>query len=188
MKKSVLPLLLLVMSSLSFAQQADFQPRSDTFTFNAQSSITTWDGSDPANPPYPYHMGSVNLTNPFPGINVPFELGYLNNGGLEPCDPLAWGTKTWIIGTGTKTGDSYVIPASTTCPYFTGEYGTYLNSENFLDGFNILVAYIRTFHTVCGRFVGCHQVPSDAVSGGTGTVTQTDISQPTTAINQRRNN
>src|ERR1700758_1822376 len=116
----------------SYAQT--FSARTDTFVFDKTSAITSWNGSAP----YPYHMGAVILTGPNgPGIIIPFELGYLNNGYLVPCDPIAWSAKTWVIGTGANNGDTYVVSGSTTCPYFTGEYGTSGNSADVLDGFSV---------------------------------------------------
>jgi len=148
---------------------------SDTFTFDKTTAIISWDGSDPANPPYPYQMGGVILNNVgISGIDVPFQLGYLNNGFLEPCNPAAWGVKTWTIGDGTNAGDTYTVSASTTCPYFTGEYGNYENSNNRLDGFSITATYVRTFKRTCGRY-RCVTFPVDTLQGGTGTITEWDI-------------
>jgi hypothetical protein len=154
---------------------------SDTFVFDKNQAITSWDGSDPANPPYPYAMGSVSLQTSFGGsygsaIDVPFELGYLNNGFLAPCDPLVWQPKVWTTGDGTHDGDTFSQSGSTTCPYFTGEWGTYQNSNNRLDGFSVIADYRHTnfpyyYH---GRKYNNFR---DILEGGTGTVTDTIINQ-----------
>ena len=172
-----LSLLFLLMSTAMFAQT--FSPRTDTFVFNNQSAITSWDGSDPANPPYPYGMGAVCLTSICgggygSGIEIPFQLGYLNNGFLSPCNALTFSGKTWVIGDGTHNGDTYVITGSTLCPYFTGEYGTSGNSYNILDGFSVSVKYVRNFQRLCGR-TGCHLFPVDMLQSGTGVAQQTEI-------------
>jgi len=186
--------------SLGFAGTAGAQTTtypvllSNTFTFSGYPtsqpgtvvSITSYDGNTPANPPdgaqaqFPYHMGSVELSNAgISGISVPFELGYLNNGDLEPCDPGQWGAKNWIVGDGSlNTPGTYTVTASTTCPYFTGEWGTYLNSNNRLDGFNVTATYTREIVPSCGRF-GCRGFhPVDTLQGGTGTITEWDITPP----------
>jgi hypothetical protein len=162
--------LFLALSVSMFAQT--FQPRSDTFVFDSRGLINSWDGSDPANPPYPYAMGSINLTTP--GIVVPWELGYLNNGYLVPCDPIVYGPITWVIGDGTHSGDTYTKPGATTCPYFTGEYGSSGNSWNILDGFSVTVTYVRQFVRSCYRG-RCHNYVNDVLQGGNGTLSQTEI-------------
>ena len=157
------------MSMPLFAQT--FYPRTDTFAFDKTNAITSWNGSDPANPPYPYEMGSVSLGNQS-GIAIPFQLGYLNNGDLEPCDPITWGAKTWIIGNGTHSGDTYTLPGSAACPYFTGEYGTSGNSSKTHDSFSVTVTYVRTLRRVCYRG-GCTTQVTDTEQGGMGTAEQT---------------
>jgi hypothetical protein len=177
MKLSVLPLLFLLLVTSVLAQT--FSPRTDTFAFNNQSAITSWNGSDPSNPPYPYGMGAVCLTTQCgggygSGIEIPFELGYLNNGFLSPCDPITFSPKTWVIGDGTHSGDAFIVTGSTLCPYFTGEYGSSGNSGNILDGFSVTVKYVRQFQRFCGR-TGCHNLPVDTLQSGTGVAQQTEI-------------
>lgn len=152
---------------------------SDTFTFNNLSQIISWNGSDPANPPYPYEMGAVSLNSSFGGgygsaIDVPFQLGFLNNGILNGCDPIAWGQKTFTTGDGTHTGDVFVVAGSTTCPYYTGEWGTYENSNNRLDGFSVIAQYMVVQHTYC-RYARCTTISTNVLQGGTGIVTDTII-------------
>ena len=171
-KMLAVAVLLLTLAAVASAQT--FYPRTDDFGFDKTTAIISWHGSDPANPPYPYEMGSVALGSQ-PGIVIPWQLGYLNNGYLVPCNPLVWGNDTWIIGDGTHNGDTYTRPASTTCPYFTGEYGTSGNSSNILDGFSVTVKYVRTISQVCGRG-GCHKVITDTLQGGMGTAQQSLIS------------
>jgi hypothetical protein len=171
-RSCIATLLLLVASAFASSAQT-FSPRTDTFTFDNTSSIVSWDGSDPNNPPYPYEMGFVDLGNQ-PGIGIPWQLGYLNNGYLVPCNPLVWGSDTWVVGDGTHNGDTYTRPASTSCPYFTGEYGTSGNSSNILDSFSVVVKYVRTIRRVCSRG-GCHNNITDTLVGGTGEAVQSYI-------------
>lgn len=152
---------------------------SETFAFNGNSQITSWNGSDPANPPYPDEMGAVSLNSSFGGgygsaIDVPFQLGFLNNGYLSPCNPIAFGPKTWTVGNGTHSGDVYTVSGSTTCPYFTGEYGNYDNSNNRLDGFSVTATYVHNGHTSC-RYGRCVTYYIDVLKGGTGVVTDSTI-------------
>ena len=55
-------------------------------------------------------------------IDVPYQLGFLNNGYLAGCDPMVWGQKTFAqrpdgtTGDGTQAGDTFTQPAATTCP------------------------------------------------------------------------
>jgi hypothetical protein len=153
--------------------------RSNTFVFNANSAIISWDGSDPASPPYPYNMGAVSLQHSFGGgygsaILVPFQLGYLNDGDLSPCDTIQWDAKVWTSGDGTHDGDTYTQAGKTSCPYFTGEYGTYNDSNNKLDGFSVVASYVHTKYTTCGRY-SCKTSFKDVLEGGTGTITETAI-------------
>ena len=177
--KKVIALAVLALSLLAVSAKAQAVPASDTFTFNSSSQITSWNGSDPANPPYPYEMGAVSLTSSFGGgygsaIDVPFQFGFLNNGYLSPCNPIAFGPKTWIVGNGTHSGDVYSVSGSTTCPYFTGEYGNYDNSNNLLDGFSVVATYVHTGHTSC-RYGRCITYYIDVLRDGTGTITETTI-------------
>jgi len=180
---------------------------SDTFTFDGTTAIVAYDGATPANPPngaqaqFPYHMGDVVLinANPYPssgppnyvgisGIDVPFDLndsrgyGYLNNGQLRPCNSVDWGAKNWTIGDDTtrNLGDTYTVSASTTCPYFTGEYGTYENSNNRLVGFSVTATFTLTSFTKhCPRGRPCYFTPNFTLQGGTGTITEWDITPST---------
>jgi len=187
MKRIALALAALVLAAAGARAQNYPVHISDTFSFDGTTAIIAYDGVTPANPPngaqaqFPYYMGAVELNNVgISGISVPYDLndsrgyGYLNNGYLQPCDGVAWGAKTWTIGDGTHAGDTYQVSASTTCPYFTGEYGTYENSNNRLDGFNVTATYVRTFVRTCGRY-RCTTNPKDTLQGGTGTITEWDI-------------
>lgn len=178
MRKLILAVI--VMLSL-FAVQVRAQTvvLSDTFAFDNNSQITSWNGSDPANPLYPGEMGAVSLTSSFGGgygsaIDVPWQFGFLNNGYLSPCNPIVFGPKTWTAGNGTHSGDVYNVSGSTTCPYFTGEYGNDYNSENRLDGFSVTATYVHTVHTSCSRG-RCVNYFIDTLQGGTGTVTDSTI-------------
>lgn len=162
--------------------------KQDTFTFAGSTSnnprqtqpscwpITAWDDVPNA---YPQNMGAVCLVNA-PGdgygssIEVPFQLGYLNNGQLDPCNLLAMQPKVFTKGDGTHDGDTYTQSGATTCPYFTGEYGTYLNSNNRLEGFSVTVNYEVLSYVVYFRGTR-HTYFTNVVRGGSGTVTDTLI-------------
>jgi hypothetical protein len=178
MKRALLAVAVLL-SFVAVSAKAQTLSFSDAFVFNSASQITSWNGSDPANPPYPGEMGYVSLNRSFGGgygsaIDVPFQLGFLNNGYLSPCDPIAFGPRKWTIGDGTHSGDTFNVSGSTTCPYFTGEYGTYDNSNNRLDGFSVTASYVRTVHTSC-RYGRCTTYYTDTLQGGTGIVTDSTI-------------
>jgi len=180
MKKLLAVIVLLFGASLLVKAQSGTVALSAGFTFNAASQITTWNGSDPANPPYA-DMGAVSLNTAFGGgwgssIDVPFELGFLNNGYLADCNPIVWGQKAYTVGDGTHTGDQFIVPGDTTCPYYTGEYGTYENSNNLLVGWGVIASYSVTKHTTC-RYGRCTTYYTYALLGGTGTVSETTISQ-----------
>src|SRR5580700_234601 len=131
--------------------QAQAVPSSDTFTFNGStpcSAITSWNGDPTA---YSEDRGTICLTQGGTGggygsaIEVPFQLGFLNNGYLSPCDPITFGPKVWTKGDGTHDGDTFTLSGSTTCPYFTGEYGG--TSDNLLDGFSVVADYTHVAHS-----------------------------------------
>ena len=162
--------------------------KSDTFTFAtgaaiarwtvspACGGITAWDGVANA---YPEDMGGVCITQPAGGgygssIDVPFQLGYLNNGSLDPCDHINLGPKVFTVGDGTHTGDQFTVSGSTTCPYFTGEYGTYENSNNRLEGFSVVATYtvFRYIQIVRGAVVVRYNY---ILTSGTGTVADSVI-------------
>jgi hypothetical protein len=157
-------------------------PSSDDFTFGPGtpcSSITTWNGVSSA---YPQDMGAICL---FQGdenggygsfLDVPFQLGFLNNGYLAGCDPLTWQPKVFTLGDGTHNGDTFTVAGATTCPYYTGEYGTYEDSNNRLDGFSVVASYTVVARRSCGRF-GCHTYLSNVLTGGTGVVSEALLNQ-----------
>src|ERR1700739_939331 len=179
MKRALLAAAVLMLSFVPVSTKAQTVSFSDTFAFNNNSQITSWNGSDPSNPPYPSEMGAVSLNSSFGGgygsaIDVPWQFGFLNNGYLSPCNPIAFGSKVWTKGDGTHTGDAFSVSGSTTCPYFTGEYGSYDNSNNRLEGFSVTASYVRTVHTVC-RYGKCTTYYVDGLQGGSGTVTDSTI-------------
>jgi hypothetical protein len=190
MRQMIFSLMFLMLAALAgFAQGPDytFYPRTDNFTFDKTRTIVSWNGSDPSNPPYPHEMGAVGLDNNGIGsIDIPWQLGavtsdngvttsgYLNNGYLAPCNFSAWGPKSWVIGDGTHAGDTFMVTASTLCPYFTGEYGSAGNSYNISDGFSATATYVRTFKKSCNRG-RCTTFPVDTLTGGTGTTQQIKI-------------
>jgi hypothetical protein len=157
--------------------RAQANPPVNNFTFDGSSAIVSWNGSDPANPPYPGDMGAVSLTSAFgspgSGIEVPFQLGYLNNGFLVPCNAITWGPKVYTTGDGTNIGDKYTISGSTDCPYFTGEYGDYQNSKNRHDSWSVVAVYKVTNKQISCRYGRCTTRYTITLQGGTGTVTET---------------
>jgi hypothetical protein len=170
--------LLVVGATFVKAQPGDVV-RSATFTFNSNSAITSWNGSDLANPPYPYEMGSVSLQTAFGGsygsaIDVPWQLGFLNNGFLNPCDSIVWEAKKWVTGDGTHAGDTFTVSGSTTCPYFTGEYGPDSPSANLLDGFSVTALYVVRQQRTCSRY-RCYTYFVNVLQGGAGIVEETTI-------------
>jgi hypothetical protein len=148
---------------------------SDNFTFNGTtpcSSITSWNGSSTI---YPEDMGSIclNQGDLYGGygsfLDVPSELGFLNNGYLAGCDPLAWGQKTFTLGDGTHNGDGFTVAGSTACPYYTGEYGG--STSNLSVGFSVVASYTVMQHRSCYRG-RCITYFTNVLEGGTGTVTE----------------
>lgn len=182
--------LLRVMAGLLFAvplsMSAQTVAKSDTFTFvggqvrgnppaqqDPCAPIIAWDGVVNA---YPMEMGGVCPNGYFTSLLVPFQLGYLNNGDLDPCDPLVWGPKTFTKGDGTHAGDTYTQSGGTSCPYFTGEYGTYENSNNRLEGWSITANFqVDTYTTYYHNRAILHYFV--VLVGGTGVVTDTIINQ-----------
>jgi hypothetical protein len=180
MRKAILLGALIVLGATSAKTSAQAINFSNNFAFDAKGAITSWDGVPNAYP----DMGAVSLYTSFgsgfgSAIDVPFELGYLNNGFLAPCDPLMWGTKTWTIGDGTHNGDVYTIHGVTTCPYFTGEWGDYQNSNHRLDGFSVDANFVTELVCKKDRFRRCVKplvlIPIYMLTGGAGTVTDSAI-------------
>jgi hypothetical protein len=160
--------------------QSTYPVPTASFTFGPGtvcSTITSWNGNPNA---YPYEMGGICLSQGDPSggpgsyIDVPFQLGFLNNGYLADCNSIAWQSKVFTQGDGTHAGDSYTIAGSTTCPYYTGEYGTYQDSNNRLDGFNVVASYTIQQFRSCSRY-GCHYYLKSVLTGGTGEVVETMV-------------
>lgn len=166
--------LVFVLAVLSFAVSAKAQTvvLSNNFTFAAGSpcSAVTYDTGG---------IGTIclNQGDTYGGygsfLDVPFQLGYLNNGYLS-CDPLVWQPKLWSIGDGTHNGDVFSVAGITTCPYYTGEYGTDFNSNNRLEGFSVIANYTVVEHRSCYRG-RCINYFTNVLQGGTGTVTDSTI-------------
>ena len=177
MKRALLAVAVLL-SFVAASAKAQTIVLSDNFTFNGTtpcSSITSWNGDPNA---YPQDMGGICLSQGDPSggygsyLDVPWQLGFLNNGYLAGCNPLAWGQKTFIIGDGTHNGDVFKVPGSTTCPYYTGEYGGY--SNNLLVGFGVVAKYTVVQQRSCSRY-RCFTYLANVLQGGTGTVTETTV-------------
>lgn len=158
---------LAVMLSLGVAYAAA-QSKSDTFTFGSagvigttQSSncspITAWDGVVDA---YPQDMGEVCFNfypNPYSGMDIPFQLGYPNNGFLLDNTPFTWGPQV-------STSSNTYTQAGTAA--YTG-YGAGVVV-------NVNVNVVVTQKLSCGHGI-CHYFPVDTLTGGTGVVTFTPI-------------
>jgi hypothetical protein len=173
-----------VLASLSAipaaAQDRSHGGFSDQFTFDGTGAVVTWNGVANA---YYGDMGSVSIQSQFGGgygsaIDVPWQLGYLNNGFLSPCDPMVPSAKVWTIGDGTHIGDAFTQHFATTCPYFTGEWGSYNNSTNRLDSFSVDANYVYVKGPrTCPRFKPCYYPIVVTLAGGSGTVTDSIINQ-----------
>jgi hypothetical protein len=161
---------LVIFCAVAISADAQAMPSANAFTFNASSNIISWNGSDPANPPYPLDMGKVSLDTQFGGgwgasISVPWQLGYLNHGELNDCLKITnWGPRVFTKGDGTHAGDTFTETGSTTCPYF--------NSNNLQDGFGVVASYIVKQNKSCGNG-RCIYYFTYPLTGGTGTVTET---------------
>jgi hypothetical protein len=149
-------------------------PSSDTFVFGAGQpceNITAINGDTTLTGAICLHQGDL-----YGGygsyIEVPFQLGFLNNGYLAGCNPLVWQPRVFTLGDGTHAGDTFTVAGVTACPYYTGEYGTYENSNNRLDGFSVVADYTVVSFRSCGRF-GCHTYLSSVLTGGTGVISET---------------
>jgi hypothetical protein len=178
MKKVISVALLMLFTILVTVSRAQSYPvPSASFTFGPGatcSTITSLNGA-----PTEQSAGiCLHQGDPLGGygsfIDVPFELGFLNEGYLAGCDPIAFGPKVYTLGDGTHAGDKFTVSGSTTCPYYTGEYGAYLDSDHRLDGFSVTANYIISTSRVCGRF-GCHTYLTTTLTGGTGEVVETLI-------------
>jgi hypothetical protein len=180
MKKAMFAALLFALALVPKAHaQVTYPVPSAAFTFGPGAiceSITSWNGDSNA---FPNEMGGICLhqVDPLTGlagsyIDVPFQLGFLNNGYLAGCNVISWQTKVFTLGDGTHAGDTYTTAGSTSCPYYTGEYGTYQDSNQRLDGFNVVADYTMKQFRTCGRY-GCHNYLQPVLTGGTGEVVET---------------
>jgi hypothetical protein len=140
------------------------QTKSDTFTFGSAgvigtitssncSPITAWDNVVDA---YPQDMGEVCFNfypNPYSGMDIPFQLGYPNNGFLLDNTPFTWGPQvSTSSNTYTQTGTAA----------YTG-YGAGVVV-------NVTTNVVITYQKFCGHGI-CHYFPVYTLTGGTGVVT-----------------
>jgi hypothetical protein len=180
---------LAVLSALLFvavAAQAQTPPPPAEFTFAgtpplpngttpACSAITSWNGDSTI---YPEDRGAICLYQGSPSggygayLSVPWQLGFLNNGFLEGCDPLKWDSKVFTIGNGTHAGDAFTVAGSTTCPYYVCEYGC--ATSDYLVGWSVVASYTVIQRKSCnlGR---CVTYLTNVLTGGTGTVEETAL-------------
>jgi hypothetical protein len=155
---------MLLLSAL-FAVAALAQNASFTFGPTAPNSahhcsvITSWNGDPNA---FPQNMGAICLAfYPYgtTDIYVPFQLGFPNNGDLGQGATF-WGPLTWASGC------SFNIAGCTATQQFT--------ANQFYDGgnttVNATVNFVVVETTSCGR-TGCRHFFHNAVTGGSGTVT-----------------
>jgi len=141
---------------------AHAQTKSDTFTFGSAgvigttqssncSSITAWDNVVDA---YPQDMGVACFNfypNPYSGMEIPWQLGYPNNGFLLDQTPFTWAPMVWTSSTTyTQTG--------------TAAYTGYGAGVVVTVNTNVVVTYRK----YCWR--GCHYFPVYTLTGGTGVV------------------
>lgn len=153
MRKMALPLLVLLLSSIGFAQT-----QTATFSFGALgsdncSAITAWNGVPNG---YPEEMGEIcfNLyPNPYSGMEIPWQLGFPNNGFLENQTPFTWGPMVY-------TGSTTYTQTGTAA--YTG-YGAGVRV-------NVQANFSVTAHRTCYRGV-CRTYTVAALNGGDGTVT-----------------
>jgi hypothetical protein len=82
--------------------------------------------------------------------------------------------KAYKIGDGTCNGDAFTVPGNTTCPYHTGEYGTYENSNNLLVGRSVVANYTVVQRKSCYRG-RCSTYFTSVLQGGKGLVTETTL-------------
>ena len=156
----LLPALLFCICTATAAQA---QTRSDAFTFGSAgvigttlssncSPITSWDGVVNA---YPQNMGEVCF-NYYPnnnsGMEIPWQLGYPNNGFLLSNTPFTWAPAVWTSST--------TYSQAGTAVYTGYGAGVVVNVTT-----NIAITYRR----YCSR-TGCHLFPMDTLTGGTGAV------------------
>ena len=162
--------------------------QSTTFTFGGQpnpltstslqtehcSEMTSWNGIPALNPdgtpnidnPFPYNMGDICLQiypSAYTDIDVPWQLGFPNNGFLQQCAPTVWGPLVFD-GSGAQN-----IAGSTATQTFT--------SSGCYDGDNTTITATVNYVVVSRRF--CHYICktsyANQVTGGSGSV----VNEPT---------
>jgi hypothetical protein len=172
-KKAVLALALFVVGGN--AVSAQLAPTSATFTFSGGMGTcqpTVYNGDPTLN-----GWICLNQGDPIGGygsyLDVPFQLGFLNNGYLAGCNTITWDPKVFTIGNGSHNGDAFTVHGSTTCPYYTDEYGA--SVSHFLDGFSVDANYTVLQHRSCNRG-RCITYFTNVLLGGNGEATQVPAS------------
>src|ERR1700675_1067051 len=163
-----------VVQAQQLPPSADFvfagDPLTPAGTIQPCSGITAWNGDTQA---YAQDMGSICLHQGdlYGGsgsyLDVPWQLGFLNNGYLAGCNALTWDARIFSIGDGTHPGDAFTQAGSTTCPYYTGEYGG--DSDNILVSWSVVASYTVVQRRSCSRY-RCTTYLTNVLLGGTGTV------------------
>lgn len=149
-------------ASFAAAQTATFTFGSLPSPFSTNqsrcASMTSWNGipaTDPNNP-FPLNMGDICLDiypAVYTDIEVPFQLGFPNNGFLQQCSPTVWQPKV-------DNGDGTATQTFTASGCYDGVNTTITATVNFKS----------VSQTLCGRF-GCHKFTQWQVVSGSGTVT-----------------
>jgi hypothetical protein len=172
MNKAVLTLALFVLGAT--AVSAQWAPTSATFVFAAPidksncETITAFNDSTDETGTICLSQGD-SLGGYGSYINIPYQLGFLNGGDLAGCDPIVWGAKNYTTGDGTHAGDTFTVHGSTTCPYYTDEYGA--SVSHFLAGFNVDANYLVVRRRFCYRG-RCFYYLTNILTGGSGEATQ----------------
>jgi hypothetical protein len=155
MKTLIAVLALLLFSGIAAGQTATFAFGSGT----PCEPITQWNGVPNA---YPDAMGAICLTqgDPYGGygsyLDIPFQLGFSNDGYWAGCNPITWGPKVFTIGNGTHTGDAFTVNGSTSCPTYGANAG-----------FTVVVNYTVMAYRSCNRG-RCVNSYVNSVTNGTG--------------------
>lgn len=153
--KTALPLLLFG-AGLNVAAQTSATFAYGTILSNNCSAITAWNGITDA---YPQDMGTVCFNfypNPLSGMDIPWQLGFPNNGLLPNETPFTWGAQLFNSGNATTNGSTF------------SQYGTAFYSD-----YGVTVSVTANFlvhvSKSCNRGV-CRTYVTNTLTGGTGTV------------------
>jgi hypothetical protein len=158
-----LPLLFLLLFGIVSHMAA--QTNSATFAYGAVNSgncsaITEWNGVVDA---YPADMGEVCFNfgeNPYSGMEIPWQLGFPNNGYLLENTPFTWAPPVFTNGNATTDGSTYHQAGVAA---YTG-YGAGVTVS-------VTVNFTVHVHKAC-RYSVCRTYLTDTATGGAGMVSQ----------------